>query len=214
MEGYGSRVQQEAVLKDMCRTRTALLRLGILFLILLPFCSCASMGSVERSGHARIPEQSEIPVRRVSVAVLSPDPRHFNELTGLVAEASRHLFDQAGITLYVKGYQNVSWRSSDRAAMLQQVADQMRNTAEPSDITLAYAPMSIGQTLFFSAFGGWEGVIDDVYRRHIVLRTKDSRVLLHELIHAFLFSETHTEGLMASARICVIPGVACLNGSS
>jgi hypothetical protein len=63
-------------------------------------------------------------------------------------------------------------------------------------------------------FGGWEGVIDDVYRRHIVLRTKDSRVLLHELVHAFLFSETHTEGLMASVRICVIPGVACLNGSS
>jgi len=74
--------------------------------------------------------------------------------------------------------------------------------------------MSIGQGLAFSLFGGWEGVIDDVYRRHIVLRTKDSRILLHELVHAFLFSETHTDGLMAAARICVIPGFACFNGSS
>jgi hypothetical protein len=186
-----------------------------LFLLsLFLLCSCGSTASVERSGHVHILQEPEVTVRSVAVTVLSPDPRHFDELTALVAEASGQLFEQTGIAVHVNSYQAISWQSSDRAGMLQQVADRMKNSAGAYDITLAYAPMSAGQTLSFFIFGGWEGIIDDVYRRHIVLRTKDSRVLLHELVHAFLFSETHTTGLMSASRICVIPGVACFNGSS
>ena len=208
-------MRQRVALMKTYRSITPSPCVGCLFLLFLfLLCSCSSTASVVSSGHVQALQQRSLPVRHVSVAVLSPDPRHFGDLTELLGEASRQLFEQTGIALHVNSYQVMSWQSSDRAEMLQQVADRMKNSAGAYDMTLAYAPMSIGQLLSFSTFGGWEGVIDDVYRRHIVLRTKDSRILLHELVHAFLFSETHTDGLMAAARICLIPGFACLNGSS
>ena len=139
-------------------SRTPLPCLGCLFLLsFFLLCSCSSTALVERSGHGQALQQREVSVRRVSVAILSPDPRHFHDMTELVAEASRQLYQEAGITLYVKGYQNISWLSSDRAGMLQQVADQMKNVAEPYDIPWHTHPCLLGRASLSPFLAGGKG---------------------------------------------------------
>ena len=185
--------------------------LVIFFSVLL--CGCGITRSIEYSAHDQTSQQHNMPVRQVAVVVLVPDDRHLTELGKIIDECSQLLFQQTGIRIFVKNYQTISWKSSDRAGMLQQVSDSMKAFSDPYDMAVAFAPMSFPQLLSFAAFGGWEGVIDDVYRRYIVLRTIDSNVLLHELVHGFLFSNTHTHGLMSATRICLVPGIACFHRS-
>ncbi len=142
--------------------------------------------------------------------LIVPEERYLDGLREIMDECSQLLVQQTGIEISVTRYATISWKSTDRADVLQQVADTMKNVSYPYDMAIAFAPMSFAQRLSFAAFGGWEGVIDDVYRRYIVLRVIDSNVLMHELVHGFLLSTTHTHGLMSAAKICLIPGIACI----
>ncbi len=56
-------------------------------------------------------------------------------------------------------------------------------------------------------------MIDDEYRRFIVVRRDRVRVLVHELGHAFLFRRVHTGGVMEAFNVCMIGDRLCDNDS-
>ncbi len=101
--------------------------------------------------------------------------------------------------------------------MLNQVAAAMRPYARQYDIAVAFAGFSASELLQYVLIGNWEGIIDDTYRRFIVIRRMTAQVLLHEVCHAFLFSHVHTWGvrhLMTPLTLYVLPGIMPINRSN
>lgn len=159
----------------------------------------------------------DLPERQLRVVVLVSDGKQRADIEKLVNAASAALAGQAGITLAIIDWRSIEWTSRSASAMLNQVASMMRPYPHQYDIAVAFAGFSAPELLQYVLIGNWEGIIDDTYRRFIVIRRMTVQVLLHELCHAFLFSNTHTWGLrhlMNPVTLYVLPGIMPVNRSS
>ncbi len=155
--------------------------------------------------------------RQLRLVVLSSDSMQRADIEKLVVAASATLAEQAGITLAVTDWRSIQWKSRNGSAMLNQVAAAMRAYPRQYDIAIAFAGFSTSEMLQYVLIGNWEGIIDDTYRRFIVIRRMTAQVLLHEICHAFLFSRSHTWGLrhlMTPVTLYVLPGIMPINRSS
>ena len=84
-------------------------------------------------------------------------------------------------------------------------------TVRYSDRLSGYGPAY--KSLAFNIAGGWLGAIDDVYRRYIVIRRDEIRVVVHGLGHVFLFEHLHTGGGMTAFGLCAFGDHLCFNSS-
>ncbi len=177
-------------------------------------CSSASLT------HTSNPEglyTRDPPERQLRLVVLVSDGRQRADIKKLVGEASASLAKQAGITLVIIDWRSIEWKSRSGIAMLNQVASAMRPYPRQYDIAVAFEAFNAPELMQYVLIGNWEGIIDDTYRRFIVIRRMTAQVLLHELCHAFLFSNTHTWGLrhlMNPVTLYVLPGIMPVNRSS
>ncbi len=110
---------------------------------------------------------------------------------GLVTtrRSSDALSTQVGIALKIIDWKPIEWQPGDRAEVLKQVVHAADHYDKPYDIVLAFPEL-----MRYALVGGWEGVIDDTYRRFIIIRRMTVQVLLHEICHSFLFSANHSWG--------------------
>ncbi len=134
----------------------------------------------------------------------------------LVRRGSDALFEQVGITLKIIDWKPIEWQPGGRAEALAQVVHAAARYDKPYDIVLALREFAFPELMRYALVGGWEGVIDDTYRRFIVIRRMTVQVLLHEVCHSFLFTENHSWGLrhlMQPVTFYVVPGIMPLNRS-
>ena len=161
-------------------------------------------------------QRSVLPMREVRVVVLTPDERKLPAITKLVREGSDALSVQVGICFKIVDWRLIVWQSGRSATVLKQVADHMSRYDKPYDIVLALRGFDAAGLVGYTLLGGWEAVIDDTYRRFIVVRRMTVQVLLHEVCHCFLFSSAHSWGLrhlMTPIAFYVLPGVMPVNRS-
>lgn len=157
------------------------------------------------------------PERQIRLVVLAPTPESKAVIESIVDQASISLFEQAGMSLVIVDWRSIEWTSGNRGLMLNQVAQEMRSYGKPYDIAVAFQDFGIPQLLQYLLVGTWEGVIDDTYRRFIIIRRMTAQVLLHEICHAFLFSHDHSWGLrhlMTPLTVYILPGIMPLNRSN
>lgn len=162
-------------------------------------------------------EHATAPARELRLVILADSPEKKAAMTELVEKASRELRAQVDISLKVVEWKLVEWQSYDRVGTLNQVAQIMGKHNKPFDIAVAFQHFSTFDLLQYMLIGTWEGVIDDTYRRFIVIRRMSVQILLHEICHAFIFSHDHSWGfrhLMTPVTLYIVPGLMPLNRSS
>lgn len=152
-------------------------------------------------------------VRSIAVVVVTDPLADRRDITEVLTESFDIFTSQTGIRLGVVDWKEIDWRASSRSELLQELADEMRGYEKHYDLVIAFYEMDIPQELAFNVIGGWVGAIDDVYRKFIVVRRRNVRVVVHELGHAFLFQHVHTTGVMSSFLICAAGDHLCVNES-
>ena len=77
------------------------------------------------------------------------------------------------------------------------------------DIAIGFAPQPLWSlAVEMTGLPQWKGVIEDTYRRYIIIRWLDVHTLEHEIGHAFVFSHVHSaSGLMQWIMVELFPDV-------
>ena len=128
-------------------------------------------------------------------------------LERLITETSDELERQVGIRLRIIGYRQME----EGLALIPRNVLQRMHEASGSDgafdigITECWLT---GLDLAVPVLHGWLGIIDDTYRRYIVIRVRSKFVLLHEIYHAFLFSHDHGGCVMFTGLLPI--GMGCI----
>ncbi len=159
------------------------------------------------------PVAENLPVRELATVVVSDESANQEDVENLVREANEAFYEQTGIRLVVKDRLVVTWQHSSRHGTLQELVDNMKTYGKPFDIAIGFYEMGPLDRLEFNLVGGWAGVIDDVYRRFVVVRRDNLHALVHELGHIFLFDHKHTGGVMSAYTVCMVGDHICNNYS-
>ncbi|MFC1488613.1 hypothetical protein ACFL6B_02070 [Thermodesulfobacteriota bacterium] len=135
----------------------------------------------------------------------------------LIRETSSYMEAQVGITLKTTARLTNSdkWPSKKRSDMLGHAYVLSKPYRNDFDICVCIYQPTTSEKIKKGLIGGWNGVIDDVYRRYIIIKKMDFRTLLHEMYHAFIFSQKHSgSGIMQAGLISVLPFVPIYLNSS
>jgi hypothetical protein len=189
----------------------------ILFLLV---SACGSLGTVRGSVNDPQFQAENYPIRDLKLAILSDGRHSEQEIRNSVCKASSYLGEQVGITLSISHFDTIQFSGSTITEMLNNVFRKVTGYDDDSfDIAVGYAGYTAAdyaaQALsFFVPVPFWLGVIDDQAGKVVVVKTTDETVLMHELMHSFIFDYVHSEtGLMADARINLLPFLPSLNRS-
>ncbi len=192
------------------------MRRYICLVLCLSIMGCSSVATIRSPASPTAFQRENLPLREVRVVILTPEAGKIPAIKELVARTSDALSAQVGITLRIVDWKPIEWQSGERAEVLQQVVHATELYTKPYDMVLAFHDFGFPELVRYALIGGWEGVIDDTYRRFIVIRRMTVQVLLHEMCHGFLFSENHSWGLrhlMQPVTFYLVPGIMPLNRS-
>jgi hypothetical protein len=173
---------------------------------------CVQMMTVQHRLNDGVFQAENQPVRTVRVGVLTDGARAPEEVHSVVREASMRSEEQFGIRFEVVSIGSIRFMSRDKAGMLHELFGSA-GTAPEADIVLgvtAFEPSEsrpgVEQEI------GFNGVIDGVYWRYIVVKNLRADTVLHEFIHAMTASPRHSDwGIMAERWAEILPGVSLRN---
>ena len=157
------------------------------------------------------PLADSLPVREVATVVVIDEDADRRAIERLISESAGILYQQAGIRLVIRDRLTIRWRHSSTGGTLKELVDTTKAYGKPFDLAIGFYDMGILDRLAYDFAGGWQGVIDDVYRKFIVLRRDDLHVLMHELGHAFLLEHSSGGGIMSSYVLCAVGDHMCDN---
>jgi hypothetical protein len=177
-------------------------KLPIIFLLFL--VGCAHFGTVKSKMDDPDFQLQNQPIRIVNIEVIN-DGFSKDAVLDSIMRVSDDLTKQVGITLSIKEYREGEISSFGHR---QAVRNLSKNTFEPTkfDLIIGFSTRSIVSHLIEASSMGWAwlGVIDDTWRKFIVIKMLDDRVLLHEIYHAFIFNTVHSSsGIMSNAIVKV-----------
>jgi hypothetical protein len=127
----------------------------------------------------------------------------------LIREVNVTLTRQTGLALRPIALCTIRFpESRDRADMLNRMHTATRQVSGQFDLFIGFVGKTPAERVKRALIGDWLGVIDDTYRRYILLKEMDPRVLIHEVYHAFIESPDHSECGIMSTLIELFPGIA------
>lgn len=182
------------------------------FTVLISACA-TTKGDIENTPFV----QENLPVRNLSICLITDEGIPLETADALIRETSSYMEAQVGITLTttVRLTNSDKWPSKKRSDMLGHVYVLSKPCRNDVDICVCIYQPTTSEKIKKGLIGDWNGVIDDVYRRYIIVKNMDSRTLLHEMYHAFIFSQKHSgSGIMQASLISIIPFVPIYFNSS
>ncbi|MDA8174896.1 MAG: hypothetical protein M0018_09955 [Nitrospiraceae bacterium] len=183
-------------------------------------CSCGSIGTIKGMTGSQAFQAQNLPVRNLRVAVFTDGSKPDKEIKRTIALASDSLRKQVGIALVPVSWQKIQFKSSGRAAMINQLYRRTLKTLPGNsfDIAVAFTSYNAMDDLKFvfsmlvMPVPVWAGVIDDTYRRYIVMKSTDKDNLIHEVCHGFLFEYVHSSrGVMQGTKLVLLPFTPPIN---
>ena len=138
------------------------------------------------------------PVREIQLLVFSNTPDDHERITKFLKECSDIIEEQVGIRLRISGFQPIKWSGLSARGVL---TDMHREAGEGGfDMAVAFTGRLLPQdSLVLVGLGGFVGVIDDTYRKYVVVRVMDKYVFIHEFFHAFIFNQAHSQVCIMSS---------------
>jgi len=173
------------------------LMMCIIIILILSNCSYVmSLSTVKEDMDKDWYKEKIQPTREVKILILANEPDLKLEET--IKEASDDMIKQVGISLNIIGYAPITKKfvGSTKSALqtLYTASEDPKVNYDIAITTWGVMGMDAMAPLGFFMLG----VIDDTYRRYIVIRIRSKFILLHELYHAFIFKEAHGQCVMMS----------------
>ncbi|RPJ00279.1 MAG: hypothetical protein EHM36_14870 [Deltaproteobacteria bacterium] len=165
---------------------------AILGVFLIFLTGCAHMGTVKPQLNDKAFQAENLPDRVLSVCVISDGSWPEENIRAAVNDASNSLAVQVGIRLRTDRWVDHSLPSSSPTHALQNVADIIGEDHSKHDLVIGFSSRGLFSHLVETVFWiAWLGAIDDNYRKFIIIKFLNDRVLIHEISHAFVFSKDH-----------------------
>ncbi len=138
-------------------------------------------------------QEENLPLRTLRLGVFLDSTYSGEDVVPLVDEASTALEEQLGIHLEVVYNRPINLEKRECNLMLDKLHSFVLHVPDSVDVAVAFVSFKFPGSLFM-----WKGVIDDSYRRYIILRGS-TKELVHEIGHCFILSHSHSSnGVMKS----------------
>jgi len=173
----------------------------IVALILLLFCGCAHIGTVRTDVSSPSFQEQCQPIRVVRCIIFSDGTWSNERIKVDIKKASDSFERQVGIRLKILEFRQKKFISMDWLDTLREMENTMERPGLTSyDMAIAFASFGSLQAIGFHTLGfGYMGCIDSTYRRYVVIKHLDYRIILHEVSHAFVLDHAHSlTGSLAS----------------
>jgi hypothetical protein len=174
------------------------MRILIIISALVIIVSSCSYGTVKPFLKDEKFQESNLPIRTIKILLFTDSTCNQATILNFVEKCSRMIGLQVGMRLQVVSIQSVNWGKRAPGKMIEKVYTLASKSEVDYDIAIAFTNGIAVTDIVLPTTERWCGVIDDFHRRYIVLRSMDSSVFLHEFFHAFIFSKTHSKGIMMS----------------
>lgn len=146
-------------------------------------------------------ELAPSPGDRVLSAIVMYDSG-FNrvECSETIQDVSQWMQGHFGISIQPIEWIAHEWKHNDIDHLLGEEWRQVDGRYD-FDVVIGFYSEPASYTVLGNIMGNWKAVIDDRFRRYIVLKSTDWYDLAHEMGHAFMLSHTHDwTGLMAGMQ--------------
>jgi len=161
--------------------------------------------------------QENLPIRNLRICLITDKGVLPEEAESLISETSSHMDAEVGIILTTTVMlTNVDkWPSRKKGEMLGHIYLLSKPYLDKFDICISITRPTASEKIKKGLLRDWNGVIDDLYRSYIIVKEIDSRTLLHEMYHAFIFSHLHSKsGIMQASRKSKFPFIPVYQNSS
>jgi hypothetical protein len=203
------------------RSKTVVKKLPYLQMILLlciaVFLSSCSWGTVKPFLKSPEYQSENLPVRTLRILAMTDGTYTQPQITQSISKCSQILEEQVGMRFEIVDWKEIKLNSGlPRVRILKKVAKESLSDKNSFDIVIAFTGFKfLGKDgIMLALFGtAWFGLIDDTYRRYIIVKLLDPYVILHEVFHAFIFSVEHsmkgimTTGFYPIGRNCLWLGI-------
>jgi hypothetical protein len=189
----------------------------ILLLCIAVFLSSCSFGTVKPFLKSPEYQSENLPVRTLRILAMTDGTHPQPQIAQTISKCSQISEEQVGIRLEIVDWKEIKLNSGlPRAKILKKVAKESLGDRNSFDIVIAFTGFKLlgGDGIKLALFGtAWLGLIDDTYRRYIIVKLLDPFIILHELFHGFIFSVEHsmrgimTTGFYPIGRKCLWLGI-------
>ena len=171
-------------------------------MVLISVVGCAHTGTVKPQLDSVKFQAENLPHRTLSICVVSEGSWSRQSIQTTIGDVSNLMTEQVGIELKIDTWIDHSIPSYTQAEGLKNLVRIVGRSHRECDLVIGFSSRSMVSYLTEMALGAWLGAIDDNYRKFIIIKYLDDRVLMHEICHAFVFTRSHsTKGVMNGAVI-------------
>jgi hypothetical protein len=186
----------------------------IIFVLLVSLVGCAHIGTVKFQLNDQAFQAENLPFRTLSVAVISKESWAREDIETLINNVSDLMAAQVGIRLRIDKWISHPVPSFTPTEGVRNVAEVIGKEHEHYDLVVGFSSHSVISHLIELTTGFvWLGAIDDSYRKFIIIKYLDERILMHEICHAFVFKKSHSISGVLTAAMIKIPLVPALFNS-
>jgi hypothetical protein len=146
------------------------------------------------------------PMRNVTALVVYDPSYSRSEVEQCLERSNSTFMSEFGIRIEPLEVREYEWVRSDNTDVL---LDQMvkLNTDGQYDMVIGFTRRTAAHMVIDNILAGWSGVIDDVWRRYVVVKSTDDYILTHEMLHAFVLNIEHELkfGQLSAIQVSLVP---------
>ncbi len=176
-----------------------------LLILLVSLVGCAHVGTVKsRLNNAEF-QAKNLPYRTLSVCVISEGSWPKESIQAVVNDVSSLMTEQVGIQLKIEAWIDHPIPSFTPTEGLRNLVKIVSKEHKRYDLVIGFSSRSVTSYLMEMTVGVHLAAIDDTYRKFIIIKYLDKRVLMHEICHAFVFAKGHSYSGVMSALLIKLP---------
>jgi hypothetical protein len=181
-----------------------------LIIVLISLTGCAHSSTVKALVGSAEFQAENLPHRTVSVCVITEGSWPRQAIESTIGDVSSLMIEQVGIELKIESWTDHPIPSFTQGEGLKNLARIVGKSHRECDLVIGFSSRSVVSYLTEMALGAWLGAIDDNYRKFIIIKYLDNRILMHEICHAFVFTKSHSTGGVMTGAVIKIPLVPAL----
>lgn len=185
--------------------RSGTMKKQIALLALVFSVTACGIGTVRWSMNDSKFQQENQPIREVRLAVFTDGSFNESSIISTVENVSDSLTEEVGVTFRVNRLIKTWWGSKRFA----HIADTMKNTLTTDDdwdIAIAVTSYDSWEKIMANTIGATMAVTDEYYRRYIIVKELSKQILMHEIVHCFVFEHEHAwTGVMFPMMVRILP---------
>ena len=183
----------------------------IILILSVSLAGCAYNGTVQSQLSDNVFQRQNLPIRTLSACVISDGSWPRESIVAMVDGFSNSMAEQVGIRVRIDRWIDHRIPSFVPQEGLQNLVEIIGKEQRNYDLVIGFSSRGVvSNALELVSWTAWLGAIDDTYRKFIIIKQLDQRVLTHEICHAFVFDRRHSTNGVMSAAIVKFPLVPIL----